>query len=42
MPGLRLPPEYMTMEIDGPDATVTYYQYDADAGAETAVFTETL
>jgi 3',5'-cyclic AMP phosphodiesterase CpdA len=33
---------YVTMEIDGPAATVTYYQYDADAGTEAVLFTETL
>jgi hypothetical protein len=33
---------YVTMEIDGPDAKVTYYQYDADADTEAALFTETL
>lgn len=33
---------YAVMEIDGSEATVTYYQYDADAGAETVLFTETL
>lgn len=33
---------YATVELDGPDATVNYYQYDADAGTETAAFTERL
>jgi 3',5'-cyclic AMP phosphodiesterase CpdA len=33
---------YVTMEIDGAEATVTYYQYDADTGAESVLFKETM
>ncbi len=33
---------YVTLALDGPDATVTYYQYDAAADAESVLFTETL
>jgi hypothetical protein len=32
---------YVTMEIDGPEAKVAYYQHNAD-GTETAIFTERL
>ncbi|HVV46988.1 MAG TPA: metallophosphoesterase, partial [Bryobacteraceae bacterium] len=33
---------YVTMELDGADAHVTYYQYDPNSGAETVLFSETL
>jgi hypothetical protein len=33
---------YVTMEIEGAAASVTYYQYDAASGAESVLFTETL
>lgn len=33
---------YVTLEIDGPDAKVTYYEFDAAAGTQTALYTETL
>jgi hypothetical protein len=33
---------YVLMEIDGPNAHLTYFQYDADTGAENALFSEDL
>jgi hypothetical protein len=33
---------YVILQLDGPAATVTYWQFDADSGAESALFTEQL
>src|ERR1019366_4584627 len=33
---------YVNLKVDGPDAIVTYYQYDAETRTESVLFTEQL